>query len=48
VWSSFIHLPHRQAPYDMPVLPERLPYQLKNLSLPAILLRVTEENPAFR
>ena len=47
VWESFLHLRHRQASYDMSVLPECLLDALKNLSLPVIFLRVTEEYPAF-
>ena len=48
VWDSFIHLRHRQASYDMSVLPECLLDSLKNLSLPVIFLRVTEKHSAFR
>src|SRR4029453_13799777 len=47
-WSSFIHLTHRQASYHMSVLTECLLYPFKNLSLSAILLRVTEKHAAFR
>ena len=47
VWSSFIHLPHRQASYYMSLLFKRLLDPLKNLFLSAILLRVTEKHPAF-
>jgi hypothetical protein len=47
VWSNFIHLPHRHAFDRMSLLPECLPYPLKNLSLSAILSRVTEKHPAF-
>jgi hypothetical protein len=47
VWGIFINLPHRQIHDRVPLLPERLLYSLKYLSLPAILLRVTEKHPAF-
>jgi hypothetical protein len=46
-WDSFMHLPHRHTFDRMSVLPESLLYPLKNFSLPAILLRVTEEHSAF-
>ena len=47
VWNSFIYLSHRHAFNRMPMLPERLLDPLKNLSLSAILLRVTEKHAAF-
>ena len=47
VWDSFIHLPQRQASDDMPVLSKCLLDPLKNLSLPAIFLRVTEKHATF-
>jgi hypothetical protein len=47
VWSSFIHLRHRQASYDMAVLPECLPDPFKKLSLPVIFLRKAEKYAAF-
>jgi hypothetical protein len=48
VWDSFINLLHRQASYYVPLLPECLLYPLKDLSLPRILLRVTEKHAAIR
>jgi hypothetical protein len=47
VWSSFIHLPHRQASYDVPLLPECLPYPFKELWLSGILGCVTEHHCAL-
>ena len=47
ICSSFMHIPHRHASDRVPVLLERLLDPLKNLSLPAILLRVTEKHAAF-
>ena len=46
-WSSFIHLTHRQASYHMSLLTECLLYPFKNLSLSAILPRVTEKHASF-
>src|SRR4029453_13780604 len=46
VWSSFIHLTYRHAFDRVALLPERLLYPFKNLSQPAIFLRVAEKHPA--
>jgi hypothetical protein len=47
IWGRFINLPDRHTFDRMPLLPECLPHPLKNLPLPAILVRVTEEHAAF-
>jgi hypothetical protein len=47
IWGRFIHLSHRHASDCMSLLFKRLPDPFKNLSLSAIFLRVTEEDPAF-
>jgi hypothetical protein len=43
----YINLLHRQTSYYMSLLFKCLLYSLKNLSLPRILLCVTEKHPAF-
>jgi hypothetical protein len=48
VWRSFLHLPHRQGSYDMPMLSKRFPYPLKKLSLSGILCGVTQKNCSLR
>ena len=44
VWRSFLHLPHRQGSYNMPMLSKRFPYPLKKLSLSGILCGVTQKH----
>ena len=48
VWGSFIHVLHRQASYDMPLLSKCLPYSLNDLSLSRILFRITQKHCSLR
>lgn len=48
VWSSFIHLPHRQTSYYVPLLSKCLLDPLKDLSLSGILFRITQKHCSLR